>query len=120
MKYATEIKNESSGSLSQQEQKAFIQILSGYHKLPGERQYRSTEQDIGIDIVKKSLARNSYIEIKVMLHFNNNALAETNVIGPSGPLSSHFKSLMFTCIYILELKAPLLIHHHCLRVFANF
>ena len=77
-RYAAESKNESSFTLSKEELKSFLGILllSGYHKVPSERHYWSTEEDLGVDIVKNALSRNRYLQIKSMLHFTDNSLAQ--------------------------------------------
>lgn len=79
-KYAHEIKNKPNFKLTVDEIKTFIGFLifSGYHTLPSERDYWSEDEDLGISLVKNSLSRNKFIEIKKMLHFANNTEASNN------------------------------------------
>lgn len=52
-----------------------ILILSGYHKLPRERQYWSYDEDIGVPLVSNCMSRNRFLEIKRNLHLVDNSSA---------------------------------------------
>lgn len=69
-KYASRVKNEHEFKIETDELKTFISIVlfSGYHKLPSERMYWSTKEDLGVEIVKNSMYRNRYLKVKQMLH----------------------------------------------------
>lgn len=49
-----------------------IMILSGYHTLSSLRDYWSSQPSLGIQIVKQTMSRNKFLEIKRFLHFCNN------------------------------------------------
>lgn len=55
-----------------------ILILSGYHRLPRERQYWSYDEDLGVPIVARSMSRNRFLDIKRNLHLVDNSLASTS------------------------------------------
>lgn len=61
--------------VTQEEIRTFIAILflSGYHQLPQERMYWSTEEDLGLDIVSAAMSRNKYDQIKQNIHFADNS-----------------------------------------------
>lgn len=48
-------------------------LLTGYHSLPQEQMYWSEDEDINLEIVRKCMTKNRYIDIKRNLHFCNNA-----------------------------------------------
>ncbi|GFW33192.1 piggyBac transposable element-derived protein 2 [Trichonephila clavipes] len=81
-KYAKQWKNKPDFSLTIEELKTFIGFLifSGYHTLSSERDYWSDEEDLMVPIVKNSMTRNRYLEIKSMIHFadNNEAKSQAN------------------------------------------
>lgn len=54
-----------------------ILILSGYHRLPRERQYWSYDEDLGVPLVARSMFRNRFLDIKRNLHLVDNSLAST-------------------------------------------
>ncbi|XP_035216457.1 piggyBac transposable element-derived protein 3-like [Stegodyphus dumicola] len=53
-------------------------ILSGYHTLPSERDYWAEADDLGVTIVKNAMTRNFYLELKRLLHFQDNKLHQYN------------------------------------------
>jgi hypothetical protein len=53
-------------------------IFTGYAKLSRERDYWSEDNDLGIQIVKDAMSRNKYLELKSVLHFNDNKKANEN------------------------------------------
>ncbi|KAG8238661.1 hypothetical protein J437_LFUL018154 [Ladona fulva] len=55
-----------------------ILIFSGYHTLPSERDYWSDQEDLGVPLVRDAMSRNTYLEIKSVIHFQNNAKANDN------------------------------------------
>ncbi|KAK3878905.1 hypothetical protein Pcinc_016491 [Petrolisthes cinctipes] len=78
-KYATQ-KNRHGFSLTSNCQKKFLGILlfSGYRKLPSEWHYWSLDEDLDTGLVRNSMPRNRYTEIKRYLHFANNENAAQN------------------------------------------
>ncbi|GFY45202.1 piggyBac transposable element-derived protein 2 [Trichonephila inaurata madagascariensis] len=80
-KYAKQWKNKPDFSLTTEELKTFIGFLifSGYHTLSSEHDYWPDE-DLMVPIVKTSMTRNRYLEIKSMIHFadNNEAKSQAN------------------------------------------
>lgn len=68
-------KNNAGFTLSPDELKVFIGILlfSGYHQVPSERHYWCEDEDLGVNVIKKCMSRNRYIQIKRYLHFADNA-----------------------------------------------
>ncbi|XP_044752231.1 piggyBac transposable element-derived protein 2-like [Coccinella septempunctata] len=79
MRYAAQ-KNKHNFSITKDEIKIFIGFLlfSGYHTLPSERDYWSDDDDLGQSIVKNALSRNAYLEIKSMIHVQDNTKAHEN------------------------------------------
>nr|CAI5834681.1 unnamed protein product [Callosobruchus analis] len=77
IKYAQD-NNRHEFSLSKNELLNFIGILlfSGYHTLPHIQHYWSTEEDKGIDLVKKCMSRNRFQSIKQNLHLSDNSGAQ--------------------------------------------
>ena len=69
-------------------QKCFgIILLSGYHTVPEEQQYWSTQPDLHAEIVAKTMSRNRYFEIKKYMHFADNLkLAPGNKMSKISPL----------------------------------
>ena len=47
-------------------------LLSGYHCLPEERHYWSTQHDLGVGIVSSAISRNSFQTMKKYLHVADN------------------------------------------------
>ena len=72
LRYATATKNDPLFSMTIGELKTFIGVLllSGYHQLPSERQYWSTEDDLGVESVRRAMSRNRFLKIKAYLHFS--------------------------------------------------
>nr|CAH7726403.1 unnamed protein product [Callosobruchus chinensis] len=52
---------------------------SGYHTLPRIQHYWSTEEDKGIDLVKRCMSRNRFQSIKQNLHLSDNSILDKNV-----------------------------------------
>nr|CAI5870464.1 unnamed protein product [Callosobruchus analis] len=79
IKYAQD-NNRHEFSLSKNELLNFIGILlfSGYHTLPHIQHYWSTEEDKGIDLVKKCMSRNRFQSIKQNLHLSDNSILDKN------------------------------------------
>ena len=50
----------------------------GYHRLPSEHQYWSLDEDTDIPIVRNSMPRNQFTDIKRYVHFTNNEEADNN------------------------------------------
>jgi hypothetical protein len=50
-------------------------IFTGYHKLSSEGDYWSEDDNFGIQIVKDAKSRNKYLELKSVLHSNDNKKA---------------------------------------------
>lgn len=53
-------------------------LLSGYHRLPKERDYWSTSSDLGCSLMTKTMSRNRFHELKRYCH-----LADNNALGNS-------------------------------------
>nr|CAH7729926.1 unnamed protein product [Callosobruchus chinensis] len=51
---------------------------SGYHTLPRIQHYWSTEEDKGIDLVKRCMSRNRFQSIKQNLHLSDNSILDKN------------------------------------------
>ncbi|KAG8239448.1 hypothetical protein J437_LFUL017581 [Ladona fulva] len=78
-RYAT-CKKRTPFNLSIEDLKIFLGILifSSYHTLPSERDYWSDQEDLGVPLVRDAMSRNTYLEIKSVIHFQNNAKAKYN------------------------------------------
>lgn len=72
--YARREKNNSDFEVSHGEIRAFLGIilLSGYHKLPHEQHYWSSQPDLGVKIVTRSMSRQRFNKLKTVLHFADN------------------------------------------------
>ncbi|XP_050292970.1 piggyBac transposable element-derived protein 3-like [Anthonomus grandis grandis] len=53
-----------------------ILLFSGYHSLPRIQHYWSTDEDKGIDLIKKCMSRNRFQQIKQHLHLSDNSLLD--------------------------------------------
>ena len=53
-----------------------ILLFSGYHTVPSERQYWSSDDDLGVELVKKCMPKNRFCEIKQNLHLNDNSKSQ--------------------------------------------
>ena len=53
-----------------------ILFLSGYHTLPSQKLYWSTEDDLEIPFVRQCMTKNRFLTIKKYLHFNDNSSKE--------------------------------------------
>ena len=70
-----------------------ILLLSGYHTLPEEHHYWSTQPDLGVPIVYNTMSKNRYLEIKRYLHFaNNHALIPGDKMSKVAPLYNMLNS----------------------------
>lgn len=49
-----------------------ILLLTGYHKLPSERNYWSLDEDLGVPMVAKTMSRNRFQETKRYIHLVDN------------------------------------------------
>ena len=87
--YAKREKNQPHFSVSHDEIRVFLGILllSGYHKLPEERHYWSTQPDLGVPIVASAMTRNRFQALKSVIHFaDNNNLQEGNKLAKIEPI----------------------------------
>ena len=57
-----------------------IIILSGYHKLPPERDYWSNQPDLGVPMVSEALSSKRFLQIKSMFHLVDNTTLQVYVI----------------------------------------
>lgn len=80
IRYATAQKNRATFTVAVEDIKIFIGFLifSGYHRLPSERDYWSDSEDLGIQLVKSAMSRNQYLELKALLHLQDNSKASQN------------------------------------------
>ena len=80
VRYASSCKNMCDFTFSVDELKTFIGILlfSGYHKVPSEKDYWSSEEDLGVPIIQRAMSRNRYQLVKGLIHFCNNEDAKDN------------------------------------------
>ena len=72
-----------------------VLLFSGYHKLPSERLYWSLEEDFKVDIVRNSMPRNRFVDIKRFIHFVDNTTAAQSKDDKSfkiKPLMDHLNS----------------------------
>ncbi|XP_068221842.1 piggyBac transposable element-derived protein 2-like [Palaemon carinicauda] len=78
--YASSYRNKCEFALCIDELKTFIGILlfSGYHKVPSERDYWSSEEDLGVPIIQKVMSRNRFQLLKSIIHFCKNDEAKDN------------------------------------------
>lgn len=51
---------------------AGILLFSGYNTLPNQRLYWNTDEDVSSNIVRKTMPRNRFMDIKRSLHMTNN------------------------------------------------
>nr|CAH7735534.1 unnamed protein product [Callosobruchus chinensis] len=56
-----------------------VKWKKGYHTLPRIQHYWSTEEDKGIDLVKRCMSRNRFQSIKQNLHLSDNSILDKNV-----------------------------------------
>ena len=72
--YANRDQNNQKFEVDKREMLRFLGILllSGYHTLPHENHYWSTQQDLGVSIVYNAMSRNRYHEIKKYFHCADN------------------------------------------------
>jgi hypothetical protein len=80
LRYAAEQKNKPTFSVEIEDIKIFIEFLifSGYNRLPSERDYFSDAEDLGVQLVKDAMSRNRYLEVKSLLHLQDNSKANEN------------------------------------------
>lgn len=84
-------KNEHSFFVSKADMKLFVGILllTGYHKLPSERNYWSLNQDLRVPVIQNAMSRNRFQEIKKYVHLaDNNSLDKNNKMAKLRPLIS--------------------------------
>lgn len=66
-------------------------LLSGYHKIPKERDFWSTQPDLQVPFVSKEMTRNRYLKIKQYLHVADNQNLEAgNKVAKVQPLYDAF------------------------------
>nr|CAH7738745.1 unnamed protein product [Callosobruchus chinensis] len=73
-------KNKHDFFLSRDDIKIFVGILllTGYHKLPSERNYWSLDDDLKVPIVANAMSRNRFLEIKKYIHIAGNDHLDKN------------------------------------------
>lgn len=78
-KYALQ-KGDHHFAVSKTEMQVFLGILllSGYHTLPNERLYWSTDEDVGVPVVFEKMSRNKFQEIKRYFHLSDNSCLNPN------------------------------------------
>ncbi|KAI4462448.1 transposase is4 [Holotrichia oblita] len=78
-RYAAQ-QNNHSFTVTNNEIKIFIGFLlfTGYHRLPREKLYWCTDEDLNIPLVRGSMSRNKYYEIKKYFHLANNETVDKN------------------------------------------
>ena len=89
--YANRDKNMPNFSMSRTELARFLGIilLSGYHRVPKERDYWSNDPDLSVALVSEAMSRNRFQEIKGVLHFaDNQSLPAGNKVAKVQPLYS--------------------------------
>lgn len=87
--YANRDKNDKRFEVTSQEIRKMIGIFifSGYHCLPEEQHYWSTQPDLGISFIYNVMSRNRYLEIKKYMHFaDNQRLQDGNKMSKVQPL----------------------------------
>ena len=87
--YANRDKNNEKFKVLECEMQKFLGVilLSGYHTVPEEQQYWSTQPDLRVEIVAKTMSRNRYLEIKKYMHFADNfKLTPRNKMSKFSPL----------------------------------
>lgn len=87
--YANRDKNVEKFIILEHEMEQFLGIilLSGYHLVPQEKLYWSTQPDFRVEIVAKTMSRNRYLEIKKYSHFADNLkLTADNKMSKISPL----------------------------------
>lgn len=94
-RYAATQKNKHDISITIDELKVFVGFLifSGYHTLPSERDYWSDQEDLGEPIVKNAMSRNAYLELKSIIHFQDNSKANENKNDKSFKISPLFQMI---------------------------
>nr|CAH7746139.1 unnamed protein product [Callosobruchus chinensis] len=73
-------KNKHDFFVSRDDLKIFVGILllTGYHKLPSERNYWSLDDDLKVPIVENAMSRNRFLEIKKYIHIADNDHLDKN------------------------------------------
>lgn len=82
-------KNNHEFFVSRDDMKLFfgILLLTGYHKLPSERNYWGLDEDLGVPIVARAMPRNRFQEIKRYVHLaDNNQLDKSDKMAKVRPL----------------------------------
>ena len=95
-----------------------VLLLTGYHSLPEEYHYWSTQPDLGFPAVYNTLSRNRYHEIKRYLHFaDNQRLTGGDKMSKISPLYNMLNcNLVQFCIFhkllsVDESMVPYFGHH---------
>ncbi|XP_068201516.1 piggyBac transposable element-derived protein 2-like [Palaemon carinicauda] len=83
VRYASSYRNKFEFTLGIDELKTFIGILlfSGHHKVPSERDYWSSEEDLGVPIIQTAMSRNRFQLLKSVIHCCNKNEAKDNTHG---------------------------------------
>ena len=87
--YSNRDQNNPHFMVSTKEMRSFLGVLllTGYHSLPEEHHYWSTQPDLGVPAVYNTISRNRYHEIKRYLHFaDNQRLTEGDKMSKISPL----------------------------------
>lgn len=77
--HARRDKNQPNFNVNHDEIRAFLGILllSGYHRLPEEKHYWSTQPDLGVQLVSAVMTRNKFQALKSAIHFADNSSLPT-------------------------------------------
>lgn len=86
--YANREKNNRQFQVTRQEMKVFVGIIlfSGYHSVPHERHYWSTQEDLAVHFVSNVISQNRFLDIKEYLHLaDNQKLVKGNKVAKVAP-----------------------------------
>ena len=100
--YANRDKNNEKFKVLECKMQKFLEIilLSGYHTVPEEQQYWSTQPDLRVEIVAKTMSRNRYLEIKKYMHLADNLkLTPENKMSKISPLYDVIVKILYNLIF---------------------
>ena len=123
--YANRDKNNEKFKVLECEMQKFLGIilLSGYHTVSEEQQYWSTQPDLHVEIVAKTMSRNRYLKIKKYMHFADNLkLTPRNKMSKISPLYDMMnKSLVqfdiFHCLVSIDESMVPYFERHSAKMF---
>ena len=124
--YAQCNKNSPNFSVSDGDLHKFLKIilLSGYHSLPQEWHYWSTQPDLGVPAVYNTMSRNCYFAIKKFIHFaDNQNLKKGDKVGKISPLYQMLNSnliqlgVFHELLSVNESIVPYFGRHTCQNVY---